>query len=250
MIKVNKFISRARLNRGILLAFLMLLISSGSYTFSVSIKPEIILNNSPSLFVRVNSNNFFGIKPFDIKSIKKEAIPIKKETLKPSVEIARDGVLSIENMAYYLHNNNPEISLNKSREIATLYFEEAKLEGINHDVAFSQMCLETGFLSFGGDVHPEQNNFCGLGVTGNGVKGLSFEDERKGIRAHIQHLKAYATTKNLNTEIVDTRFKFVKRGSAKHVDDLTGKWAADKSYGKKINNILKRLHNFNYVQAN
>lgn len=250
MVTVKKFISRSKLNRGILLAFLMLLISSGSYTFSDSIKPEIGLNNSPSLFVKVYSNSFIGYKPYDIKSIKKTAIPIKVKTLKPSVEIAKTGVLSIDIMANYLHNNNPEISLQKSKEIATLYFEEAKLEGINHDVAFSQMCLETGFLKFGGDVDSTQNNFCGLGVTGKGVKGLSFEDERKGIRAHIQHLKAYATTQNLKTEIVDTRFKFVKRGSAKRVDDLTGKWAADKSYGKKIQNILKRLQNFDYASAN
>lgn len=250
MIKVNKFISRARLNRGILLAFLMLLISSGSYTFSDSIKPKITLDKPQSLFIKVYSNNFFGIKPSDIKSIKKEVISIKPNKVKSSVLIVREGVLSIDIMAYYLHNNNPEISLHKSKEIATLYFEEAKLEGINHDVAFSQMCLETGFLSFGGDVHPDQNNFCGLGVTGNGVKGLSFEDERKGIRAHIQHLKAYASTQNLKTEIVDSRFKYVKRGSAKYIDDLTGKWASDKYYGKKINNILNRLQNFNYTPAN
>ncbi|PLX04548.1 MAG: hypothetical protein C0595_02825 [Marinilabiliales bacterium] len=249
MIKVKKYISKSKLNRGFLLAFLMLFISSGSYTYSDSIKPEIIPDNSPSLFVKVYSSNFIGFKPFDIKPIKK-SIPIEVKTAKPSVEIAKHGVLSIDIMASYLHDNNPEISLQKSKEIATLYFEEAKLEGINHDVAFSQMCLETGFLKFGGDVASTQNNFCGLGVTGKGVKGLSFEDERKGIRAHIQHLKAYATTQNLKTEIVDTRFKFVKRGSAKRVDDLTGKWAADKNYGKKIQNILKRLQSFDYASVN
>ena len=250
MITVKKYISKSKLNRGILLAFLMLFISSGSYTFSDSIKPEIIPDNSPSLFVKVYSGNFSGFKPFDIKTKKKEVIPIKVKFVNPSVEIAKHGVLSIDIMASYLHNNNPEISLQKSREIATLYFEEAKLEGINHDVAFSQMCLETGFLRFGGDVDSTQNNFCGLGVTGKGVKGLSFEDERKGIRAHIQHLKAYATTQNPKTEIVDTRFKFVKRGSAKRVEDLTGKWAADKNYGKKIQSILKRLQNFDYASVN
>ncbi|PLX10186.1 MAG: glucosaminidase [Marinilabiliales bacterium] len=249
MKKVNYIISKARINRGILLAFIMLLMSSGSYTFSVSTIPEVEFTNTSSLLMESYSANLFGLKPFDLRYIKKETNIPKVIKTKSSVKIAQDGRFSIDVMAYYLHNNNPQISLIKSKEIARIYYEESKIEGINHDVAFSQMCLETGFLNFGGDVQPHQNNFCGLGVTGNGVKGLSFEDERKGIRAHIQHLKAYATTKAPKNKIIDSRFKFVKRGSAKHVDDLTGKWASDKNYGNKITNILNRIENYNYNSA-
>ena len=36
-------------------------------------------------------------------------------------------------------------------------------KGSNSDVAFAQMCLETGFLRFGGLVTMDMNNFCGLG---------------------------------------------------------------------------------------
>ncbi len=68
---------------------------------------------------------------------------------------------------------------------------EAIQEGVNPDLAFIQMCHETGFLRFDGTVDKSQNNYCGLGATGNGVKGSTFLDQKEGVRAHIQHLKAY-----------------------------------------------------------
>ncbi|NOY50242.1 MAG: glucosaminidase domain-containing protein [Chlorobi bacterium] len=222
----------------------MLLISSGSYTFSGSFRPGIKLETRKPLFQKSYSNGLFGIKPVGALVLKTKPDAVGGFKLKPSGSILKNGVFRLEDMARFLHENNKTISYKRSMGIASIYIEEANKEGINYDVAFSQMCLETGFLNYGGDVDPGQNNFCGLGVTGGGVKGLSFEDERKGIRAHIQHLKAYASTDKLNTELVDERFRFVKRGSAKKVDELTGKWASDKNYGKKINNILRRIDKF------
>jgi hypothetical protein len=104
------------------------------------------------------------------------------------------------------------------------------------------MCLETGFLQFGGDVKPEQNNFGGIGAIGNGVMGDSFSDQRIGVRAQIQHLKAYATTTPLVQTLVDPRFGLVKRGSAPLLGQLTGQWAEDINYDKKIMTILRRLY--------
>jgi hypothetical protein len=104
------------------------------------------------------------------------------------------------------------------------------------------MCLETGFLQFDGDVQPEQNNFGGIGAIGNGARGDSFSDRLIGIRAQIQHLKAYATTKPLVQPLVDPRFSLVKRGTAPLVGQLAGRWAEDTNYDKKIMAILRRLY--------
>jgi hypothetical protein len=105
------------------------------------------------------------------------------------------------------------------------------------------MCLETGFLAFGNDVDPRQNNFCGLGATGGGVVGASFPDSRTGVRAHVQHLKAYASTEPLVRPVVDPRFNMVARGVAPTITDLAGRWAVDPEYGVKILSLLRRLYN-------
>ena len=60
------------------------------------------------------------------------------------------------------------------------------------DIAFFQMMLETGNLSFKGDVSASQNNFAGLGATGRHVPGESFPDVATGVKAHLQHLLLYA----------------------------------------------------------
>ena len=81
-------------------------------------------------------------------------------------------------------------------------------EGVRGDIAFAQSCLETGNFSFAGSaVTLEQNNFCGMGVTANGLKGNSFSTAQLGIRAQVQHLKAYASTEPLKGECIDPRFK-------------------------------------------
>ncbi len=154
-----------------------------------------------------------------------------------------NGITSEKRLAEFLYKHNKAITPDSAGKIASLYIDEAKSEGVNYDVAFAQMCLETGFLKFGGDVNKTQNNFCGLGVTKKGIKGLSFPDIRTGIRAHIQHLKAYASTAELKNSIVDKRFKYVKRGSVKEITQLSGTWAADPKYGQKIKNLLERMTN-------
>jgi len=148
--------------------------------------------------------------------------------------------------AAFLLNANPRAERNYVESLASIYTEEAAVEGVNHDVAFAQMCLETGFLGFGGDVSPEQNNFCGLGAIGNGEPGNSFPDPRTGVRAHIQHLKAYATDAPLKQELVDPRYRWVRYGSSPSIKGLSGTWAADKNYAVKINDILERLYSFAY----
>jgi hypothetical protein len=154
--------------------------------------------------------------------------------------IMGDGATSEVQLLRLLRLN--KAPLNLFGDIPAIYREEATIEGVNYDIAFCQMCLETGFLQFDGDVQPEQNNFGGIGAIGNGARGDSFSDRRIGIRAQIQHLKAYATTKPLVQPLVDPRFGLVKRGTAPWVGQLAGRWAEDINYDKKIMAILRRLY--------
>jgi hypothetical protein len=151
------------------------------------------------------------------------------------------GYTSDVQLMMFLKSNNPD-SLGQFTDIAKLYREEAAIEGINHDIAFCQMCLETNFLRFGGDVKVNQNNFAGLGAIGGGVTGANFPSIRLGIRAQIQHLKAYASTEPILQELIDPRFRFVRRGTAPLVTQLSGRWAADLQYGDKILALLRRLY--------
>lgn len=139
-------------------------------------------------------------------------------------------------------------------QFCQIFYEEAIAENIRPEVAFCQAMKETGFLQFGYDVKPDQCNFAGLGATGNGVAGNSFASVREGIRAQIQHLKAYATTDNLINACVDNRFGYVKRGSAPYVEWLgkrenpTGDgWATGANYGTDIVARMKVLLNTQYV---
>lgn len=151
------------------------------------------------------------------------------------------GLSTYEDMFNLISRENPKLDEEYVSVLVSTYMEEARAEGINWDVAFVQMCLETGFLNYGGLVTPDQNNFCGLGSF-NGKSGAKFDTVRLGVRAHIQHLKAYGTDKELNYKLIDPRFHFVKRGSATDVTELTGKWATDPNYGRKLVGLLERLH--------
>ena len=132
-------------------------------------------------------------------------------------------------------------------QFAQIYYEEATAEGVRAEVAFTQCMKETGFLKYGGDVLPNQYNFAGIGATG-AVHGASFGNVRMGIRAQIQHLKAYGSISPLTNPCVDPRFNLVKRGSAQYVEWLGIKenpngygWATSKSYGHDIVSMVNSL---------
>ena len=156
------------------------------------------------------------------------------------------GMISAEKMSHFLVKNNSTLDAEFAHRLAAMYMHEAAIEGVNHDVAFAQMCLETGFLRYDGLVKPEWNNFCGLGSIGPEQPGLKFPNTRIGVRAHVQHLKAYATENQLNGILVDPRYKYVRKGSSPDIHGLSGTWAADKSYSVKIGDILQRMYKYSF----
>ena len=132
-------------------------------------------------------------------------------------------------------------------QFAQIFYEEATAEGVRAEVAFTQCMKETGFLKYGGDVLPNQYNFAGIGATG-AVHGASFSNVRMGVRAQIQHLKAYGSISPLTKPCVDPRFNLVKRGSAQYVEWLGIKenpngygWATSKRYGHDIVSMVNSL---------
>ena len=151
-------------------------------------------------------------------------------------------------MAAYLISKNPAAAP-YALEHAQIYLEEGAVENIRADGAWAQRCLETGNDTFAGSaVTFDQYNFCGHGVTQNGMRGTIFPDLRTGIRAQIQHLKAYASTQKLKQECVDNRFKYVKRGCSPYFEWLGIQenpkkvgWAAGAGYGGKIIAILDNI---------
>lgn len=146
-----------------------------------------------------------------------------------------------------LKQSNPDLKLSCSaEEIVDLYWQEAGREGVRQDLAFAQALVETGFFRFGGDVKPEQNNFCGLGTTGGGVKGAHFKTPELGARAHIQHLLAYTTQKHPSTKIIDPRYDLahairLERGLCDTWYKLNGTWAMSPNYSEKIMGVWQRM---------
>ena len=147
-----------------------------------------------------------------------------------------------EQMAAYITRRNPSPKLNCTvADIVRYYYEEAGREGIRPDIALCQALKETGFFAYGGDVVPSQNNFCGLGTTGGGVRGAAFQTPQLGVRAHIQHLLAYASKERPHTAIVDPRYTLIVEnrpdihGSVTRWTGLNGIWAVPgKTYGQDI----------------
>lgn len=191
---------------------------------------------------------------------------VKKET--DSAEVIQTSItpgqypimgisdISVSQMVSYFNENCSEYPAEilgeggaaNIEEFCRIYYEEAEKEGVRAEVAFAQTMKETGWLKYGGDAEIEQYNFAGIGTTGGGTPGNSFADVRTGVRAQIQHLKAYATEETLNEACVDERYKYVNKGSAPYVEWLGQQenpagcgWATGKNYGYDIVEMISDM---------
>ena len=153
-----------------------------------------------------------------------------------------------EQIVAYILQRNPQPKLNCTvAELVGYYYEEASREGIRPDLAISQAILETDCFRYGGDVVPEQNNYAGIGTTGGGVKGAFFDSPQIGVRAQIQHLLAYASSRTPTLAIVDPRYDILKAhpdkfGRCSNWEDLNGRWAVPgKNYAQNIFRTLSYI---------
>lgn len=157
--------------------------------------------------------------------------------------------------------------------IAKAFFNIGPTYRISSLYAISQSIHETGWFRFqGSSVSPSQHNYCGLGATGGGVSGASFDTIEQGVEAQFQHLYAYGCKDELpeGVTLYDPRYNLVTRGKAPTWEELTGKWAvpgydtatystieemmklstieSPLCYGHKILNIAQRLLNTEVTQ--
>lgn len=177
--------------------------------------------------------------------------PVNKNYLKSGIvvdfTIMGSPIATKEQCIKYLRKHNPlPLITTTPKQLVDYYYLEAGLEGIRPDLAFAQALHETGNFRYGGDVIPLQNNYCGLGTIGNGIKGAWFPSAEIGVRAQIQHLLAYATTRPPALSIVDPRYELVKStdkfGQSLTWTDLNGKWAVPgKTYGQMILKIHEKI---------
>ena len=152
-------------------------------------------------------------------------------------------------MSKYIKKRNPNVPNIVIEKIIPAFIAESAIQGVRGDIAFAQSCEQTGNFGFKGSaVTLSQNNFAGIGVTKNGMKGNSFPDVNTGVRAQIQHLKAYASKEPLKQKCVDPRFKYVERGCIPYIDILGIQenpkrqgWSAGKNYGPNILKILSNI---------
>ncbi len=158
-----------------------------------------------------------------------------------------------ERLMAFLRGRHPRLQPQFSG-IAEWYFRHGEAWRVRWDYAFFQMLLETNFLTYRkpdgdwGDVRPSQNNFAGLGTTGGGVPGDSYPDVSTGVLAQIQHLVAYSgellddpvgpRTRLKQDVIVQLSAPIAARRPVTF-QDLSGRWAVDRAYGRSIRAIAK-----------
>ena len=127
--------------------------------------------------------------------------------------------------------------------LTTIFIEEGAAEGVTGDVAFVQSIVETGWFRFGGTVAGWMNNLAGIGVADTNPSPAVFPDARTGVRAQIQHLRAYADPRAYACAVpplaypcVDPRLNLVSpKGAAPNWNDLgNGRWATSSTYAASI----------------
>ena len=126
--------------------------------------------------------------------------------------------------------------------VIAAYTAYGELTGIGNVYPLAQGIVETGW--FTSPRFLQANNPAGLGAISSSVWGNTFPSISAGIFAQYAHLLTYASKPNEYGKFLEQiaqlspRYNAVVqaygRGSARTWMDLSGKWAADTDYGKKI----------------
>lgn len=131
-------------------------------------------------------------------------------------------------------------------DIIDSYLRIGEEEGVTGDIAFAQAILETGGFRSG---HAQGFNFAGIGAYDHCAPGCGFRFPNldAGVRAHIHLLRAYAdpglTTAQLaaapNRQVAPERVGV--RGCCPRWTGLTGVWASDPQYDRKVLGIYRLM---------
>lgn len=205
-----------------------------------------------------------GLGVFAVMSAACGSRPATPDAPPPTVTVAIMGRarLDARQLAAWFNGRQPRPSgsYSASVDVETLaqdYIEEGAAENVTGDVAFAQAVVETGWFRFTGTVAASANNFAGIGALEANPGAAVFPDARTGVRAQVQHLRAYAdpmaTTcamPPLRNPCVDPRFHLVvPKGRAPTWDQLgSGNWASAPGYGARILALYNEALAFNQVR--
>lgn len=158
----------------------------------------------------------------------------------------------------FLKLRNPRL-LRRYEDIARRYAFFGRTLGVRWDIAFLQMMVETGNLTFRrpdgspADVAPQHNNFAGLGAVGDGRPGETFRSIDDGVRAHLEHVLHYAGRTITNPVAERTRkvqtwrvLENWHRGFERPItfNDLALRWAPHtRAYLDSISQLAVKLQN-------
>jgi hypothetical protein len=160
-----------------------------------------------------------------------------------NISIEGTGWLTRNDIVRYIKGYNPNPPQYMESLIDT-YIWEADREGINHDIAVAQMCYATNYLKERQLINVY--NYAGFSAV-NRVP-VTYRNMNDGIRAHIQHLKGYASHQLPKGNIIDQRYQILVtegiQGTVKTLDALFVRWSPTnyQQYGNGIVNILKELY--------
>lgn len=256
-INENKEIIRA--DRGIKTANFTVL--TGTNMPAVLVETAFISNIEDSKILKAKQSEFAtaicrGIcSYFGMKITKTGQIITKTDEKNTSgMQILSKPTVSIEQMQEWakLKNNNKEfISLSE------MYYKLSIERGINPAVSYSQFAHETGFLykvKSAAGLDSTYHNPCGLKVPQGGGDydknaHMKFATWQDGISAHLDHLALYAGAKGYpKKDTLDPRHFAYLLGTAKTVEELSGKWAPSQSYGDKLKVYIKEMENIKTME--
>lgn len=170
----------------------------------------------------------------------------------PAVPIMGSARLSPQQLVAWFNGRQPRpggtyAATVPAETLAAYFVEEGAMEGVTGDVAFIQSIVETAWFRFSGTVPASSNNFAGIGATDTNPSPAIFPDARTGVRAQIQHLRAYAdptatacSVPPLRNPCVDPRFDLVvPKGKAPTWNQMgNGNWATASTYANSILTLL------------
>jgi hypothetical protein len=212
----------------------------------------------PHLFIRsdigTDADDIYAVIPsaVSMQTQVSRSMPVLRQTayLPQHTGISRyilgTGSLTKASIIEYVRYQNPAAS-RVIGPLIDIYFEEARFERINHDIAIAQMLHATNSL---GNERMTTHNYAGLLPTrewnGRFPYRMNSNGMTEGVRAHIQHLKGYASNE-LNRPLVDPRYEILQQlnyiGRVRTFDELYSVWTADPSgYRDSIERILQGLY--------
>jgi hypothetical protein len=151
-------------------------------------------------------------------------------------------------VAFLLDREHGEYTDGEVRSIVGHYYAVAPSVGLDPLLVVAQMVEETGHLTSFWSQRPRRNP-AGIGVTGQPGVGISFPDWKTAARAHTGRLLAYSISGNgtaVQGRLIEEALSFrplpeSKRGVAPTLAGLSGNWASDPDYAKKLASVANQI---------